>query len=83
VVARKKRITAKTSRRRMAANRASAPKISRSRLRSLRDELNVTRNAVTDTFHKFWIIPEQDIRQTLAATQHKIGRAVEMLRRAA
>jgi hypothetical protein len=49
----------------------------------MRDDLNAAHDAVTDTFHKFWIIPEGDIRQTLAATQRKIGRAVAMLRRAA
>ena len=49
----------------------------------MRDELNAAHQAVTDTFDRFWIIPEGDIRETLAATQRKIGRAVAMLRRAA
>ena len=63
--------------------KSSAPRISRARLRNLREDLDVTRDAVTDTVHKFWIIPEGDIRQTLTATQQKIGRAVEALRKAA
>ncbi len=63
--------------------KSSAPRISRARLRNLREDLDVAQNAVTDTVHKFWIIPEGDIRQTLAATQRKIGRAVEALRKAA
>ncbi len=61
----------------------SAPRISRAKLRTMRDELNAAHDAVTDTYHKFWIIPEGDIRDTLAATQRKIGRAMAMLRRAA
>jgi hypothetical protein len=59
------------------------PKISRTRLRMLRDDLDGTRNVVTDTFDNFWIISERDIRDTLAKTQKKIGRAVDMLKRAA
>jgi serine/threonine protein kinase len=35
------------------------------------------------TFDQFWIIPEHNIRETLAKTEQKIGRAVEMLKRAA
>jgi hypothetical protein len=49
----------------------------------LRDDLDGTRNVVTDTFDNFWIISERDIRDTLAKTQKKIGRAVDMLKRAA
>ncbi len=63
--------------------KSTAPRISRARLRNLREDLHVAQNAVTDTVHKFWIIPEGDIRQTLTATQRKIGRAVEALRKAA
>ncbi len=63
--------------------KSSAPRISRARLRNLREDLDTTRDAVTDTVHRFWIIPEGDILQTLAATQQKIGRAVEALRTAA
>lgn len=47
------------------------------------DELDGTRNTVTDTFDKFWIIPQHDIRETLAKTQQKIRRAVDMLSKAA
>lgn len=49
----------------------------------MREDLEGTRVAVTDTFDQFWIIPEQNIRETLAKTEQKIGRAVEMLKRAA
>lgn len=59
------------------------PRISRARLRMVRENLDATRNSVTDTFAKFWTTSEQDIRETLARTQQKIGRAVDMLKRAA
>ncbi len=49
----------------------------------MRDELNAAHDAVTDTVHNFWIIPEADIRETLAVTQRKVARAVAMLRKAA
>ncbi len=62
---------------------ASTPRISRARLRTMRDELNAAHDAVTDTVHNFWIIPDGDIRETLAATQKKVARAVAILRRAA
>ena len=61
----------------------SAPGISRARLMTMRDELNGTHDAVKDALQNFWVIPERDIRETLAATQRKIGRALAMLRRAA
>ena len=60
-----------------------SPRISRAKLTTLHHELDVTHDVLTDAFHKFWIIPDGDIRQTLAATQKKIGKAVAMLRRAA
>jgi hypothetical protein len=63
--------------------RHRGPRISRGRLRTMREDLVSTQNAVSDTIEKFWIIPEQDIRQTLAKTQQKIGRAVQMLEKAA
>lgn len=63
--------------------KSSVPRISRARLRSLQEDLDITKNAVTNTFHKFWIIPEGEIRDTLAATQKKIGKAVEALKKAA
>jgi hypothetical protein len=79
---RRKHRTARTSGAKRGTAR-NAPRISRSRLRNLRDELDITRSAVTDAFHKFWIIPERDIRETLAATQREIGKVVDTLRRAA
>ena len=95
-VRRKKHHNSRMSRRNLGTKRARlkrsrshvqgrnrGPRISRTRLRGLRDDLDGMRNTVTDTFDKFWIIPEQDIRETLARTQRKIGRAVDMLKRAA
>jgi hypothetical protein len=49
----------------------------------IREELDGTRNTVIDTVQDFWMIPEGDIRDTLASTQQKIGRAVDALKRAA
>jgi hypothetical protein len=60
-----------------------APRISRAKLRMIREELDGTRNTVIDTVQDFWMIPEGDIRDTLASTQQKIGRAVDALKRAA
>ena len=65
------------------SRRRSGPRISRTRISMLRDELNATREVINDTFHQFWIVPESDIRETLAATQRRIGKAAEMLARAA
>jgi hypothetical protein len=59
------------------------PRISRMWLRSLREDLDNTRNAMSDTVDKFWITSEHDIRDTLAKTQQKIGRAVNMLKKKA
>ena len=85
----------KGSRKSMAAKRARekrshtqisvqrAPRISRARLRMIREDLDGTRNMMSDTVQDFWIIPERDIRETLARTKQKIGRAVEALERAA
>ena len=61
----------------------SAPRISGARVRMLRDDLNGARNTLADTFDKFWIIPQHDIRETLARTQQKIGKLAQMLNRAA
>ena len=58
-------------------------RISRARLRSLRDDLAGTRNAVSDLHENFWLTSGQDIREMLARTQHKIAKAVGMLQGAA
>lgn len=58
-------------------------RISRARLRSLRDDLAGTRNAVSDLHENFWLTSGQDIREMLAKTQHKIARAIGALERAA
>lgn len=49
----------------------------------LREDLSGTQNLMSDTVDKFWITSEQDIRNTLAKTEQKIGRAVNMLAKAA
>jgi hypothetical protein len=94
-VARKGHGRSTLSRKRLAAKRARvkrsralvqarrAPRISRARLRMIREDLDGTRNTMTDTVQDFWLIPEGDIRKTLARTQQKIGRAVDALKRAA
>jgi hypothetical protein len=87
---------AKASRRHSAAKRAAMPKsrvrikvryrgprISQARLRTMRENLASTQEAVNDTFERFWTTPETHIRETLAKTQKKIGRAVQMLQKAA
>ena len=61
----------------------SGARISSSRLREVRADLAGARENVSEAFHSFWIIPEHDIRETLARTQRTIDRAVEMLPRAA
>ena len=48
----------------------------------MRDDLAGTQNAVSDTFEKFWTTPETHIRETLAKTRQKIGRAVQLLQKA-
>jgi hypothetical protein len=78
----KKHPVSRTSRRRVAAKRASAPRISRSRLRMLKDDLDRARDVVSETVDTFWITPEHDIREVLARTQHKIGRVTKTLTRA-
>ena len=52
-------------------------------MRILRDDLDSTRTLVADTVRRFWVIPEGDIRELLARTNATIGKAVEMLKRAA
>jgi hypothetical protein len=58
-------------------------KISRARVRGLRDDLDRTRATVGALHENFWVISEQEIREMLAKTQEKIGRAVNLLQRAA
>lgn len=60
-----------------------SPRISSARLRTMREGLANTQNAVSEAFEKFWTTPETHIRETLAKTQKKIGRAVRMLQKAA
>jgi hypothetical protein len=61
----------------------TGPKISRNRLQTLREDLDSTRNAVTTAFDDFWVIPQHDLRETLAKTQKRIKKAVGVLKNAA
>lgn len=54
-------------------------KISSARVRDLRDDLDTTRVMVGNMHENFWVISEQDIRDMLAKTQEKIGRAMSVL----
>lgn len=63
--------------------RRTGPKISRTRLQNLQEELDRTRNAVTTAFEDFWVIPQFDLRETLAKTQKRIEKAVDVLKNAA
>jgi hypothetical protein len=89
-------IHAKATRRKSAAKRTQlsrsrarvqvkyrGAKISRARLRNMQQDLERANIAVVDTFEKFWVMPETNIRETLGRTKQTIGRAVEMLQRAA
>ena len=49
----------------------------------MREDLQGTKRAVTEAVENFWIIPEGDIRETLAQTEKKIDRAVKVLQAAA
>jgi hypothetical protein len=61
----------------------SGARISHNRLRKVLEDLAVTCENIREALQSFWIIPESDIRQTLGKTQRTIGKAVEMLPRAA
>jgi hypothetical protein len=66
-----------------ARRKSRGPKISRSRLLLLRNDLDGMRNTMSHTCDNFWVISEHDIRETLARTEQKIGRALDMLKTAA
>ncbi len=59
------------------------PRISETRLRSVREDLDNTREVMSNTVDNFWVDSEQDIRDRLAKTEQKIGRAVKMLAKTA
>jgi hypothetical protein len=63
--------------------RYRGPRISRTRLRRVRDDLDQSRTTMSETARKFWIMSEHDIREILTKTEQKIGRAVNMLGNAA
>jgi hypothetical protein len=54
-------------------------KISLTRVRGLRDDLDRTRATDADLHDNFWVISEQDIREILGKTHEKISRAVDLL----
>lgn len=54
-------------------------RISRARVRGLRDDLDRTLATVGDLHENFWITSEQEIREVLAKTQEKISKAVDAL----
>ncbi len=72
-----------STRQKLIEARRRCPKVSRSRLRSVRDDLATTRTALTETLHRYWLVPEHDIRGKLAHTEKLIGKAVEVLSKAA
>ncbi len=80
---RAKRKASVPARQRLIEIRRRCPKVSRSRLRSVRDELASTRTALSETLHMFWFVPENDIRIRLAHTEKLISRAVDVLSKAA
>src|SRR5689334_4197911 len=77
-----KRTRAASSRSKVQVKQRS-PRISRTRLQNMRQDLQGTKKAVTEVIEKFWIIPEGEIRETLAQTEKKIDRAVKVLEHAA
>jgi len=78
-----KRHRAKSARQQLVATQRRCPKVSRSRLRDMRDELEGTRTVLSETLRSYWVIPEHDVRLRLAATEKLIGKAVQVLRKAA
>ncbi len=84
-IKRTRKSTSKRPRRQRAhaQRRSKQPRISRTKLRSLRDNLDHTQVALDDTLDRFWIVPESDVRGTLAHTKKQIAKAVTLLSKAA
>ncbi len=59
------------------------PRISRTKLQTLRDNLDQTQLALDETLNSFWTVPESDVRGTLAHTKKQIEKAVSLLNKAA
>jgi hypothetical protein len=78
-----KRHRAVSPRKQLMQTRRRCPKVSRTRLRIVRDELENTRTALSETVRMYWIISEHDIRGRLAHTEKLIGRVVNVLTKAA
>ncbi len=66
-----------------AQHRPKQPRISRTKLQTLRDNLTDTQVALDETLDRFWIVPESDVRGTLAHTRKQIHKAVTLLSKAA
>ncbi len=66
-----------------AQHRSKRPRISRTKLQGLRDNLDYTQVALGETLNRFWIVPESDVRGTLAHTKKQIAKAVTLLSKAA
>ena len=80
------RTTKRASKRKQRAHaqrRSKQPRISRTKLQSLRDNLDHTQVALDETLNRFWIVPESDVRGTLAHTKKQIAKAVTLLSKAA
>ncbi len=65
------------------AYRPKQPRISRTKVQTLRDNLKRTQVALDETLDRFWIVPESDVRATLAHTKKQIDKAVTLLSKAA
>ena len=83
--ARTRKSTSKRRRRQRthAQYRPKQPRISRTKLQGLRDNLDHTQVALDETLDRFWIVPESDVRGTLAHTKKQIAKAVSLLNKAA
>ncbi len=78
-----KRRPAPSTRQQLIQTRRRCPKVSRSKLRGMRDELQKTRSALTDTLRVYWITPESELRGRMAQTERLIGKAVQVLTKGA
>jgi hypothetical protein len=70
-----KRARVKSSRALVQARRA--PRISRARLRMIREHLDGTRNNVTDTVQHFWTNRRETFAKRLRGRNRRSGRAVD------
>jgi hypothetical protein len=66
-----------------AQHRPKQPRISRTKLQTLRENLDNTQVALNETLDRFWIVPESDVRGTLVHARKQISKAVTLLSKAA